>query len=185
MASAAPFNVLSICAGVAGLDLGIGLAIPTARTVCVVEREAYCVETLATRGEEEALAPAPVWSDLRTFDGRPWRGVVDLLAAGIPCQPHSVAGKRLGAADAECSERRSAASGGNCISYGSEREGEATGLAFSDAIIQRPCPKCGCSAGFYCEVPSGRKRTAPHNARVIFTADNRRGLNPRPTELSE
>lgn len=61
----------------------------------------------------------------------------------------------------------------------------STGWAFSDAIIQRPCPKCGCSAGFYCEVPSGRKRTAPHNARVIFTADNRRGLNPRPTELSE
>jgi DNA (cytosine-5)-methyltransferase 1 len=41
--------------------------------------------------------PAPVWSDLATFDGRPWRGLVDILASGDPCQDNSVAGKRAGA----------------------------------------------------------------------------------------
>jgi site-specific DNA-cytosine methylase len=88
------FNVLSLCAGVAGIDLGIKLAVPGSRAVCFVEREAYCAEVLARRMEEGALAPAPVWSDLRTFDGRPWRGVVDCVAAGFPCQPVSRAGRR-------------------------------------------------------------------------------------------
>ena len=37
---------------------------------------------------------APIWDDLESFDGRPWRGVVELLSAGFPCQPVSCAGKR-------------------------------------------------------------------------------------------
>jgi DNA (cytosine-5)-methyltransferase 1 len=45
------------------------------------------------------LAQAPIWSDVRTFAGRPWRGLVDGIIGGIPCQPHSLAGKRLGADD--------------------------------------------------------------------------------------
>lgn len=101
-----PVNVLSVCSGYGGLDLGIRLAIPTARTVCYVEREAYCCELLAQkmglaeRGSDmAALDLAPIWTDLRTFDGRAWRGVVDLVAGGIPCQPHSIAGKQLRGAD--------------------------------------------------------------------------------------
>lgn len=45
--------------------------------------------------QDEALAPAPIWSDVTTFDARPWRGVVDIVLAGIPCQGNSLAGKRL------------------------------------------------------------------------------------------
>lgn len=48
---------------------------------------------------DKSLAAFPVWSDLRTFDGEPWRGKVDILAGGIPCQPWSIAGKRRGASD--------------------------------------------------------------------------------------
>lgn len=48
------------------------------------------------RGE---LAQAPIWDSIESFDGRPWRGRVDLAAAGYPCQPESVAGKRRGADD--------------------------------------------------------------------------------------
>lgn len=65
----------------------------------MVEREAACVEILATRMEEGSLDPAPVWSDARTFDGLAWRGAVDIVAAGYPCQPFSTAGKRKGADD--------------------------------------------------------------------------------------
>jgi hypothetical protein len=42
-----------------------------------------------------------------------------------------------------------------------------TGWAFSDAVIQRSCPRCGSSAGFHCESPSGRKAWPPHDDRVV------------------
>lgn len=92
-------NVLGICAGIGGLELGVKLALPQARGVCYIEREAYAQATLVARMEAEALDQAPIWSDLRTFDGRAWRGKVDLVCGGIPCQPFSVAGKRSGIAD--------------------------------------------------------------------------------------
>jgi DNA (cytosine-5)-methyltransferase 1 len=93
------FNILALCAGGGGLELGIELALPSARTVCVVEREGFACEILASAHENCGLGAPAGWTDMRTFDGRPWRGVVDCIAAGIPCQPHSVAGKRLGARD--------------------------------------------------------------------------------------
>lgn len=86
-------NVLSLCTGIGGLDIGVRMALPSARTVCYVEREGYCAEVLAERMEEGRLDDAPIWSDLRTFDGKPWRGVVDLVVAGAPCQPFSSASR--------------------------------------------------------------------------------------------
>ena len=47
-----PFNVLSLFAGYGGLDLGIRLAVPGARTVGYVEREAYAAACLVARMEE-------------------------------------------------------------------------------------------------------------------------------------
>lgn len=93
------FNVLSLCTGAGMLDTGVRVAIPSARLVCCVEWESYATGLLASRMEEKALDDAPIWTNLRTFDGRPWRGIVDLVIAGYPCPPFSQAGKRLGAAD--------------------------------------------------------------------------------------
>lgn len=92
-------NLISICTGGAGLDLGFELAVPSARTVCMVEREAFAVATLVSAMEQGLIHPAPVWSDARTFNGRAWRGAVDGLIGGIPCQPHSLAGKKRGQHD--------------------------------------------------------------------------------------
>ena len=64
-----------------------------------VERDAYCAATLVARMEEEVMARAPIWDDLTTFPCKTFRGAVDWLCAGFPCQPVSCAGKQLAQAD--------------------------------------------------------------------------------------
>ena len=90
---------LSLCAGVGGLDLGIHLAEPGYRTVGYVERNSFAAAALVARMADASLGPAPGWDDLRSFDGRPWRGRIHILSAGYPCQPFSLAGHRKGEAD--------------------------------------------------------------------------------------
>ena len=93
-------NGLAICAGIGGLELGLSLALgPRYTGVCYVEREAYPASLLVQRMEDGILDHAPIWDDLTTFDGRRWRGQVDIISAGIPCQPFSAAGKRKGLED--------------------------------------------------------------------------------------
>lgn len=93
------FNVLSLCSGIGGLDLGVKLAVPASRCVCYVEGEAYAAAVLVSRMADQTMDEAPIWSDVRTFDGRPWSGAVDCVIGGYPCQPMSMAGKQLGSDD--------------------------------------------------------------------------------------
>lgn len=91
-------RVLELFAGAGGGILGSRLL--GHRVVCAVERDPYCREILLRRQEEGHLEPFPVWDDVRTFDGRPWRGLVDCVSAGFPCQRFSTATRgRATAAD--------------------------------------------------------------------------------------
>jgi len=94
-----PFEILSICSGTAAGDLAIRLAVPSARTRVYVEREAYAIATLVRACEEGSLASAHCWTDVKTFDGLPFRGLIDCIVATYPCQPFSAAGKRRGTED--------------------------------------------------------------------------------------
>lgn len=42
---------------------------------------------------------AEIYRDIKFFDGAKWRGTIDLLTAGVPCQPSSIAGGRKGTSD--------------------------------------------------------------------------------------
>jgi DNA (cytosine-5)-methyltransferase 1 len=87
---------LALFAGAGGGILG-GLLLGW-RTVCAVEIDAYCRSVLLARQRDGMLQRFPIWDDVCTFDGRPWRGHVDVISGGFPCQDISSAGSRLGLA---------------------------------------------------------------------------------------
>ena len=66
------------------------------RTICAVEFDTYAASVLVARQNDGHLPPFPVWDDVRTFDGRPWRGIAQVISGGFPCQDISAAGKGAG-----------------------------------------------------------------------------------------
>lgn len=91
-------RTLSLASGLGALELGAARSLPL-RVVCYVERETYSAANLVSRMQKGELAPAPVWTDIETFQGQQWRYGVDLITAGYPCQGESYAGTRLGERD--------------------------------------------------------------------------------------
>lgn len=87
-------NELHLFAGAGGGILGSELL--GIRTICAVELEPYPASVLLARQNDGILPPFPVWDDVCTFDGRPWRGLVDVVSGGFPCQDISAAGKGAG-----------------------------------------------------------------------------------------
>jgi len=87
-------NELALFAGAGGGILGGKLL--GWRTVCAVEWEPYPASVLCARQNDGLLPPFPIWDDVQTFDGKPWRGIVDVVSGGFPCQDLSAAGARAG-----------------------------------------------------------------------------------------
>jgi DNA (cytosine-5)-methyltransferase 1 len=92
-------NIISFCTGYGGLELGIRRAGVDVRTVCNVEIEAFVQANLVAKTEQKLMANCPIYSDLKTFPAREFRGKVHGLIGGYPCQPFSSAGKRQGEKD--------------------------------------------------------------------------------------
>ena len=92
-------TILSLFSGVGGLDLGIQLAVPGARVLGYVERDAYAATVLLARMEDSSLEEAPVFiGDICNLRGSqlPPVGSIDIICGGFPCQDISVAGKGAG-----------------------------------------------------------------------------------------
>lgn len=82
-------RVGSCFSGVGGLDLGLHRA--GHGVVFQVESNPYRRAVLARHWPYVSR-----YDDMRTFDGRPWRGRIDLLAGGFPCQDLAKSGRRVG-----------------------------------------------------------------------------------------
>ena len=95
-----PITVVEFCAGYGGLGLGIKRVLADRmQLVGLCELEGFAQANLVSKMETGLMAQVPIWSNLLTFPYRKFRGLVDIAVAGIPCQPHSHAGKHKGGAD--------------------------------------------------------------------------------------
>ncbi len=88
----AKLMALELCAGAGGQSLGLEQA-GFAHTA-LVEIDGDACRTLKYNRPDWRV----IEGDIATFDAKPFRGV-DLVAAGLPCPPFSVAGQKLGEAD--------------------------------------------------------------------------------------
>ena len=90
---------LSLFSGYEGFGLGLRLAGLPIRTIGYVEIDEYCQRLIQARIRDGLLDWAPIVRDIRRADFRRLAGLVGLITAGFPCQPHSAAGLRAGASD--------------------------------------------------------------------------------------
>jgi site-specific DNA-cytosine methylase len=80
-------NELSLFSGAGGGLLGSKLR--GWRTVGYVERDEYGQRVLRARIIDGFLDDTPIFPDVRTFSRLRFRGRVDIVTAGFPCQPFS------------------------------------------------------------------------------------------------
>ena len=85
-------RVLDLFSGIGGFSLGLERAGFQTVAFCEIEEYPRCVL-------KKHWPDVPIFKDVRLLDGKQFRGTVELICGGFPCQPFSVAGKQRGDKD--------------------------------------------------------------------------------------
>ena len=85
-------KVLDLFSGIGGFSLGLERA--GMETVAFCENDKFCQKVLAKHWPD-----VPIHNNIEELDGREYKGTVDLVCGGFPCQPFSVAGQQRGKED--------------------------------------------------------------------------------------
>jgi hypothetical protein len=78
---------LSLCTGYEGIGMGLRTVLPTLREIAYVEREGFCCANLENKMQKGQMGEAPIFTDVKTFPYEKFRGLVDIMSFGFPCQP--------------------------------------------------------------------------------------------------
>ena len=185
------WTMFEIAAGTGMLGHGLSIALETLgiRTDVVggCEWESCAASAFLAGVEIETGRRPAVWDDARTFAPRRWRSrtgsVVDIIAAGYPCQPFSSAGRRAGGKDARhlwpaC--RRIIARLQPAIVFLENVDGH---LSMGVWKVIRDCERLGyrTTAGVY----SSEEVGAPHLRKRLFVLGLRECDGREPTGISD
>ncbi len=89
-------NGLDLFSGIGGISLALRDWI---KPLAYCEIDTYCQKVLLSRMADEFLRNSPIWNDIKTLDGNIFKGAVDIIYGGFPCQGISVAGHGKGLED--------------------------------------------------------------------------------------
>jgi len=84
---------LSVFSGIGGIELALHEEV---KTIAYVEKDPYAQAVLIKNMQEGELDMGPIYDDVRTFPNKQYRGKVDIIFGGFPCQDISTAGKGAG-----------------------------------------------------------------------------------------
>lgn len=87
-------NELALFAGGGGSVLAASIL--GWRTICAVEIDPGARKIMLDRQRDGVIERFPIWDDIETFDGKPWRDSVDVITGGFPCQDISQCGAGAG-----------------------------------------------------------------------------------------
>ncbi len=82
-------KVLDLFSGIGGFSLGLERA--GMKTVAFCEIEPFCREVLKKHWQE-----VPIHDDIKKLNGKQYRGTIDVVCGGFPCQDLSQAGSQAG-----------------------------------------------------------------------------------------
>lgn len=165
-------NVLSLFTGIGGLDLAAEWA--GMQTVAFCERDPWCQKLLAKR-----WPGIPCFDDVTTLKGSDIGQPVDLITGGFPCQPYSLAGRKLGASDDRHlwpEYRRLIKELGPTWVVGENVVG-IINLALDDVLADLE------SLGYTCrtfDIPAAAVGASHERRRIIIVAHSKRKRQPGP-----